>query len=271
MNFVTFHSTKKHGNMNVQKLHYPEGMPAEERKSQMEQHKKMLAEEIGMDFRKIFLPIQKNVKSQDRYPDGHTITLTEEIVKQYEDLYDFDYYADIAKITQETPYVAVANNIADCANVIAMNLKTQEAVVAHCGGDQMNRNLPLQAIDALGGKEKDIVVEISPFAHVLTYETGQPAWLSNREVWDQSLVMQNGVLFINQYRALERQLRLRKIPDQNIIWSPLDTKTCEELYSNSNANGPLQKKSDNGRFISGVVLMPAKEYNAPYIKTYSTR
>ena len=46
------------------------------------------------------------------------------------DLYDYDVYADIVKLTPETRNVAIAYPAADCAVVKAVNMKSNEVTLA---------------------------------------------------------------------------------------------------------------------------------------------
>lgn len=267
LNFVSFTSSKNEGQMNTAASFYPEGMTPAERKQIMEANKQKLGDRVGFDYKKLFIPIQKTSNKPDLYENGHTLILDNGIVNAYDNLYNFDYNCDIVKITRETPYVAIGYPMADCAIITAVNLKTEEAVMTHCGGEYINRYLPMQLIDSLGGKEEDIRVHVSPFAHTLNYRTGKPNWISDRQIWDGFLDFNANGLDINQLGALRKMLKQRMIDDKNIYFYPFDTTKDTRFYSNSNAYNGL--KEDAGRQLAGVVLTNERNYgNDPYVKVF---
>lgn len=268
LNFVSFTSSKNEGQMNTTASFYPEGMTPRERKEIMEANKKKLGERVGFVYKRLFIPIQKNADKPDLYENGHTLTLDNGIVTSYDNLYNFNYNCDIVKITRETPYVAIGYPMADCAVITAVNLKTEEAVMAHCGGEYINRYLPMQLIDSLGGNEDDIRVHVSPFAHSLHYRPGtKPTWVSDRQIWDGFLDFNVNGLDINQLGALRKMLKQRMIDDKNIYFYPFDTIKDSNFYSNSNANNGI--KEDEGRQIAGVVLTDERNYgHDPYVKVF---
>lgn len=267
LSFYSFTSSKKEGQMNTNKKFYPKDLTRDEIINMMENNKKKLAERVGFDWHKLFIPSQKSNNNPKTYNDGHTLLLTNGIVNSYSNLYDYNYECDIVKITRKTPYVAIAYPMADCAVITAVNLKTEEAVMAHCGGEHINRYLPMQLIDSLGGNEEDIRVHISPFAHNLHYPHHKPDWISNEIIWDNCLNYNLDGLFINQLQALKNMLMKRKIDLENLYIYPFDTTKDQNFYSNSNEyNG---KTEDAGRQIAGVVLINNKKYeNDQYMKKF---
>lgn len=271
LKYVSFDSMRAHGQMNTNKNFYPSFLGASDRKNIMNNNKQHLAEDVGFEsYKKIFIPIQKSTRNADKYKDGYCYTLTSEDVEKYEDLYDYDVYADIVKVTSETPGIAIAYPAADCAVIKAVNMKTNEAVLAHCGGEYMDRYLPMQTIDALGGDEKDIKVYVSPFAHSLFYsDANNLTWATNRNsVWFNCLEEkeENGMtsVRVNVYKALKNQLMERCISEENIVFSQFDTSKDNEFYSNSRQ---YQDKKFLGRFLSGIVLTEDKgQEQKPYVK-----
>ena len=254
---VDFNSTREFGQMNTAAVFYPEGMEADERKTQMREHKQALVSNFGLSYKNIFIPIQKNSKNPDKYEDGLCYTLTKEDVEKYDDLYDFDVNADIVKLTEETPNIALAYPVADCAVVKAINTKTNEIVLAHCGGEYIDRYLPMQTIDALGGSEKDIVVYVSPFAYSLFYtDENSLTWANNNEVWKGcKAIVDTGdqrSISINIYKALRRQLLERKILEENLHMSPYNIRKSDMFYSNSRG---YKDPSYKGRFLSGIAII----------------
>ena len=254
---VDFNSTREDGQMNTAAVFYPEGTSAEDRKTQMREHKQNLVSRFGLSYKNIFIPIQKNSKNPDKYEDGLCYTLTKEDVENYDDLYDYDVNADIIKLTPDTPNIAIAYPVADCAVVKAINTKTNEIVLSHCGGEYIDRYLPMQTIDALGGNEKDIVVYVSPFAYSLFYtDENSLTWANNNNVWKGcKAFIDNGEarsVSINVYKALRRQLLERKILEENLHMSPYNIRKCDMFYSNSRG---YKDPSFKGRILSGIAII----------------
>ena len=249
---VDFNSTREDGQMNTAAVFYPEGTSAEDRKAQMREHKQNLVSRFGLSYKNIFIPIQKNSKNPDKYEDGLSYTLTREDVKNYEDLYDYDVNADIVKLTPETPNIAIAYPVADCAVVKAINTKTNEIVLSHCGGEYIDRYLPMQTIDALGGSEKDIVVYVSPFAYSLFYDDESKLTWANCMLRVDNEGAETLSISINIYKALKRQLLERKILEENLHMSPYNIRKSDMFYSNSRG---YKDPSYKGRFLSGIAII----------------
>lgn len=254
---VDFNSSIKDGQMNSAASFYTEGMSVEARREIMNLNKQRLMDKMELNYKNIFIPIQKNRKTAYKYPDGTSYTLTKEDINTYDDLYNYDVYTDIVKLTPETRNIAIAFPAADCAVIKAVNTKTNEVVLSHCGGEYIDRYLPTQTIDALGGNEKDIKVFVSPFAYTLTYQ--DPAkliWANDARVWNgcKIFIENNGEvsLKINVYKALKKQLLERKILEDNLFISPYDITESELFYSNS--KGYLDKKYA-GRNLFGIAII----------------
>ena len=268
LRIVEFNSTREHGQMN--KNFYPKDMDGAEKTRLMHEHKQALMRDMGLSYKDIFMPIQKSSNNPDKYKDGLCYTLTPEDIVTYDDLYDYDVNADIVKLTPETRNVAIAYPVADCAVVKAVNMRTDEVTLAHCGGEYIDRYLPMQTIDALGGAEKDIRVYVSPFAYSLFYKNATKlVWANNPKVWEQCKEYDehNGItsVKIDVYKALRRQLLERRIPEENIYMSPYNISECDLFYSNSRG---YQDESFNGRFLAGIALVDNdhKIENKPHIK-----
>lgn len=255
LRIVEFNSNKNHGQMNT--AFYPKEMPKDEKIRLMHDNKQSIVGEMGLSYKNIFIPIQKNSKNPDKYEDGLCYTLTSDDVKNYDDLYDYDVYADIVKLTPETRNIVLAYPVADCAVVKAVNMKTNEIVLSHCGGEYIDRYLPMQTIDALGGNEKDIRVYVSPFAYNLFYsDAANLSWANNDKVWKEfkEYSEKDGItaVNVNVYDALKKQLLDRKIKLENMYFSPYDTSKSNMFYSNSRG---YQDESFKGRFMAGIGLI----------------
>lgn len=268
LRIVDFNSTREHGQMN--KAFYPKEMDGAEKTRLMQENKQSIVSEMGLNYKNIFMPIQKSSRNPDKYEDGLCYTLTPDDVKAYDDLYDYDVYADILKLTPETRNIALAYPVADCAVVKAVNEKTNEVVLSHCGGEYIDRYLPMQTIDALGGAEKDIKVYVSPFAYSLFYDNASNLkWANNDKVWEQCKEYDeqkgNTSVKIDIYKALKRQLLERKIKEENLFMSSYDISTCDMFYSNSRG---YNDESFKGRFMAGIALIDndKKIEEKPYMK-----
>lgn len=254
---VDFNSCIKNGQMNNSPSFYPEDMSKNDRIILMRLHKQSLMRKIGLDYRNIFIPIQKSNKTADKYEDGKSYTLTQEDINKYDDLYDYDVYTDIVKLTPETRNVAIAYPAADCAVIKAVNTKTNNVVLSHCGGEYIDRYLPMQTIDALGGNEKDIKVYVSPFAYTLAYQDeSKLVWANNPKVWNGCKEYQhingNKQLVIDLYKALKKQLIARKISEENLYISKNNITESDMFYSNSKS---YQDKKYAGRNLFGIALI----------------
>ena len=268
LRIVEFNSTRQHGQMNTS--FFKKEMEKEEKIKLMRDNKNGIMKEMGLNYKNIFIGIQKNSKNPDKYADGLCYTLTSDDVNNYDDLYDYDVYTDIVKLTSETKNIALAYPAADCAVVKAVNMKTNEIALAHCGGEYIDRYLPMQTIDALGGEEKDIRVYISPFAYTLFYENADNlTWANNDKVWDKCKKYDeiDGItsVKIDVYKALRRQLIERKIKEENLYISPYDISKSDLFYSNSRG---YKDESFKGRFLSGIALIDndTEIKEKPYIK-----
>lgn len=274
-NFVVFNSQVKHGQMNSAKAFYP-GLEdnATERTRLMRQHKQTIADEVGFDINDIFMSLQSDKNHQ--YIPGTTYTITEEDITKYEDLYYYDVWADTIKLTRKTPGVVIGFNVSDGANVIAMNTSTLEATSTFCSGAHINKGVPFTIASNLGGNPEDIMVDVSPFAYSIPFigneEVKEPTWVSNKQVWDECLMEKNGVLWIDQRKALLRQLEASGIKPENIY---VRENSLQNLnYYSSQRARMLSDHTQDGRFMHAVMYEregQEKEYEQDYIKKYPVK
>ncbi len=270
-NFVVFNSQIKHGQMNSAKQFYPglENDPAE-RKRLMIRNKILLGREIGFDRRNIFMANQKD--QNHPYVPGTSYIVTPEDVVEYHDLYDYNVWADTVKLTRNTPGVIIGFNVSDSANVIAMNLKTQEATSTYCSGSHINQGVPFTIASHLGGNPEDIVVDISPFAYLLPLVGEEPTWIDNSFVWKDCIIQKDGILYVDQKNALIYQLVQSGIKMEN-IYVRENSLQNPNYYSSQRAR-LTQDPSQDGRFMHAVMFEREGqeiEYSESYIKKYSVR
>lgn len=268
-NLNYFFSTIENGNMNTNKNFYEEGMTKEEIRNDFNLRRELLGKEKGFNGLKVLTPIQKSrpnlagkteeekkillEKYDSKYPDGHYVRITSDMIESYEDLYDLDIYSDILMMDSTITNVALAYPVADCPVVFAADTKNHVIAMAHCGGEYIDRELPGQLIDSLyeelDSDPCDICVYIGPHAQVdsFTYN-GFPSWIQNPNRWESCLSEARGMIHINMSMAIMKQLVERKIDLSTVYASELDTITNPMFYSNNRARFD---KTKAGRFYTG--------------------
>lgn len=272
-NLNYFFSTIQDGNMNTNAAFYKEGMTKEEIRNDFNLRRISLGKKAGFDGLKVVTPIQKSrpdfvasfqnkskeeqenmmKKYHSKYQDGYSVRVTSDMIQEYNDLYDFDIYADILMIGKELPGVALAYPVADCPVVFAEDTKNKVVAMAHCGGEYIDRELPSQVIDALrnetDARKDDILVHIAPHAQAESYTYDCiPRWMEHSNLWDGATYMKDEFLHIDMQNAIRKQLYRQGIKDSNIYVSFADTITDPRFYSNNAARFNLEKR---GRFYAG--------------------
>ena len=268
-NLKYFYTTIADGNMNTNKNFYPDYMTREDIKADFKERRIKLGERLGFDGLKILTPIQKSRpnlsgkteeekiallnKYNSMYEDGHSVFITNDMIYDYNDLYDLDIYADILMMDDSLRGVAFAYPVADCPVIIAEDKKNHVVSFAHCGGEYIDRDLPGQVIDSLymnlDSNPSDINVYIGPHAleESFTYDTF-PKFIRNEGNWVGCLREDNGLIHINMDRAIMMQLYQRGVSLDNINSVKLDTITNPMFYSNNRARFDKNKA---GRFYTG--------------------
>ena len=271
-NFVVFNSQVKHGQMNSNSAFYP-GLEdnTAERNKLMREHKQAIANEVGFNIDNLFMALQANANHP--YVPGTSYIITPEDIALYEDLYDYDVWADTVKLSRKTPGVAIGFNISDGANVIAMNKGTLEATSTFCSGAHINKGVPFTIASTLGGNPDDIMVDVSPFAYQIPFvgndEMKEPKWVSNQLAWADCLTEKDGILWIDQRKALLRQLEASGINPENIYVR--ENSLQNPAYYSSQRARLSNDKSQDGRFMHGIMYEregQEREYDQPYIKKY---
>ena len=296
LKFVVFNTNRAYGNMNAAKAFYPEGMSAEERSAAARANRSKIAEEVGFDLNRLFMTDQPKAPEMG----GSCYTVTKEDLENWKDLYAYGVTAHTAKITPDTPGVAIGFNLSGGANIVAMNTKTMEATSTFCKVQNIDARIPETIASATGGNPEDIIVVTSPFEHITPKynedKNWRPGWHKDNGVWDDAYYVDpdTNIIYYNQLKALKNQLLASGIKEQNIIWG-------EDSYYKTDSNGNfvypssqralmvpnlkhpgeflidpetgnyLNDTSQDGRFMQGVVLL--EETKEPYanedIKVYS--
>lgn len=274
-NFVVFNSQVKHGQMNAAPKYYP-GLEsnAAERKRIANQNKQNLAKEVGFNLDHLFM-----LEPDDQihiYVPGTSYILTPEDVANYDVLFNYSIWADTVKLTRKTPGVIIGYNVADGANVIAMNTNTLEATSTFCSGLDINQMVPFTIASTLGGHPEDIMVDVSPFAYYFPFVANdtmkEPDWISNKQIWSDCLAEKDGILWIDQKKALLRQLEASGIRPENIYVR--ENSFQNPNYYSSQRSRLSDDNSQDGRFMHGVMFElegQEKEYDQAYIKKYPVK
>lgn len=255
-----------------------------------------IAEEVGFDLNRLFMTNQPKVAVKG----GSCYTVTKEDLQNWENLYAYDVDAHTAKITPDTPGVAIGFNLSGGANIVAMNTKAMEATSTFCKVQNIDARIPETIASATGGNPEDIIVVTSPFEHITPRynedKNWRPSWHKDNGVWDDACYVDpdTNIIYYNQLKALKNQLLASGIKEHNIIWG-------EDSYYKTDSNGNfvypssqralmvpdlkhpgqflidpetgnyLNDPSQDGRFMQGVVLL--EETKEPYdnedIKVYS--
>ena len=157
-----------------------------------------------------------------------------------------------------------------------MNLKTYEATSTFCSGAHINKGVPFTIASQLGGNPDDIIVDVSPFTYDLPFigndDLKEPTWVSNKRNWEDCLSEKNGILWIDQKKALVRQLEDSGIKQENIFLR--ENSFQNPNYYSSQRARLTKNPSQDGRFMHGVLLVDEqddKEYNQQYIRKYAVK
>jgi copper oxidase (laccase) domain-containing protein len=203
------------------------------------------------------------VPKQDEYFKLHTpgqlCDATEFIcdyVQPGADLWDTDVPCDVLLVKNEIfeiiPDLALVYPVSDCPVLI---IRTKDTLsISHCGGAQIDRELPAMAIEAVREKigssnYDDIAVSIGPFAQPgsYVYDEGQPKYARNNNVWDGCLRQEGDLVYVDMINAIQKQI-YKKVCRHFFI-SKADTVTDDRFYSNCAGRLDPTKK---GRHLVGA-------------------
>lgn len=267
-NVTYFHSTMNHGNMNCTASFYPNEMSQAEIRMNFDQRRYLLGKEMGFNGYRILTAIQKKRpvftgKTEEeqeklmreylgKYPDGHYVMVTMDMVRMYPDLYDLDIEADILMMNPSTPDIVLAQPVADCPVVFVEDTKSHVVAMGHCGGEYIDRGLPGQIVDAVchetGCKMEDVRAYVGPHIHVddFTYDC-YPPFALHSDRWKNSIRTINGTIHIDLKNAVLMQLLERGVSLFHITCSTKNT-AHDNLYSHSSSRFD---ESKSGRFYTG--------------------
>lgn len=220
-------------------------------------HRQAFADIEGFDWHKMFMADQKNL-------NGSVFEITREYVDANPDGWS-DIFEDILMMRSNLTGVALGHPVADCAVVTAEDRKQGITAVAHCGGEMIDKRIPMMTIEALyreGSRSEDIFVNVGARAgSSWTYTENKPKWARDEQIWEKTgaivsgQIMKNGTMIdsyaIYQDNALAYQFAEVGILAENISWDSHDTIVDSEYYSNSAFSNGISHKL--GRQFIGAI------------------
>jgi len=276
VNLNYFYSTISDGTMSMNPKFYKEGMTSEEMKQDFTKRRIAFGETRGFDGLKIVTQSQKSKpllegatkkeeqilldKYNSKYPDGHYVKITEEMIEGIEDLHDLKIDADILMMDSLLPKTALAYPVNDFPVVFVEDTKNKVVAMAYCGGEYIDRFLPSQMIDAIreetDAKLRDISVYIGPHAKKESFVfCGIPKWVQNFSAWSEAITNQYGYFYVDMNNAITNQLLNQGIEACNIVVSSIDTVTDPKFYSYHEF---LSHKKEVGKFYTGCYYEKVK-------------
>lgn len=283
-NLHYFYTTIADGNMSIDKRFYDDTLSASDIKKDFILRRKIVGEREGFDGLKIITPIQKTEYSAEKnfggkrskftsYPDGAYVKITKDMIHSFTDLQDFYVFADIVMIHPKVPKVAVAYPVSDCPVLVAKGNKKQLAAVCYCGGEYIDRELPIQLIESLreeaDTKTKDISVYMGPHASRDSFidRCGFPEWMKNyNNVWGNGIVTDyRGHFYIDIETVIRRQLEKAGVSKDMIFSSLIDSGRDKEFYS---ASRNTYNEENQGYFYTGCFYDDKYENARNKVKKY---
>lgn len=258
MKYVNIVETgKRFGNMNSKPDFYPKEMSAEERKALFLANRMNAGKHFGFDGHNMFITLQEHV-GENSVEIGSSFEITPDFVESYSDGWDADIFEDILIVTDKVPGVVIGHPVADCPVVMMEDPINGVAAIAHCGGEMIDKKLPMMVADALvnayGSRDEDILTYVSACAGDGWTYNCFPKWATDSDIWKDGIVADvNGIFHIDLRKVIKKQLEERNIRLENIEFNMDDTITNPKYYSNS-ASSPYggNDASKAGRHYAGL-------------------
>ena len=239
-------SGNRYGNMNTQKIFYPEDYTSEMRWSEFLRRRLQFGAESGFDGHKMFMADQND-------KNGSWFEITKDYVEANPNGWT-DIPEDILIVTDKTPGVVIGHPVADCPVVMAYDLHHKALAIGHCSAELVDKKMPMFVIDALkesqASREEDIVTYVSACAgKSWTYDC-YPKWARDFRMWEDAITLEkDGLYHIDLKKVVLKQLHDAGIG--TIITNNIDTITHPEYYSNSAGRNNPEKRGRN--FAGGFV------------------
>lgn len=263
---INYSSNMNDGIISSAKIWYPY-LSVQEKNEIFLKRRMKLGNRIGFSGLNMIMNNQKNANNPDKYEDGKAILINKEMFKNAQDLYmGVDPICDIMMLSHETPGVSLMYAVADSPAITVEDPEQGILAFAHCGCEYIDRNLPMQTVEALqkeaGSKIENLRIYVGPYAHKENYiYAGYPAWAKNsmknyvlptkKEGFEQK-----ELYMIDIKGALAEQFSQVGIKQDKIYYSPEDTITGN-YYSNS-VSSPYyfdpenRQPNKNGRLVTGA-------------------
>ena len=195
--------------------------------------KENVGKKYGFNSKHIFQALQKTDTNKINYPDGKYVVLDDSYMDD-RDYFKKNIETDILIISEKYKNIVVGNQMADCPIVIVEDRKKGVSALSHCGATYINRELPIQTVQALikeyNSNLEDLYVYIGSCAKKENYIYDQyPNWATNKAVWENNIVKKSDGYHIDMNSAIENQLKRMGI--KNILSSDIDTITNDNYYS----------------------------------------
>lgn len=181
-----------------------------------------------------------------------------------------DVPEDMGIITKDAPGIVVGHAVADCPVIVMQDIVKGVTAVAHCGGAQIDRKLPMMMADALldfcESRDEDIATYVGACAGDSWSYVGLPRWATDWNMWlstggivfeEKNVKSKDGIyvpkLHINLRKTIAYQLEERNLPMDKVKFNMDDTITNPGYYSN-HASSPegLNQEEKAGRNFTGA-------------------
>lgn len=220
----------------------------EEIKNKFLKTKQKIAKKYNRDEYKVVRATQKNDINNLEYPDGQYLVVEEKNLKKNDYWYE-KLIADILIVPSTEKNITIGHQMADCPILIVEDRKKLVTAISHCGAKYINRELPIQTIEALEKEYhsnlEDLYVYIG--SHIrkenYIYDT-YPIWATNKEIWENNITKKDNKYFIDVTSAIAEQLTKKGI--KHIEISPINTATDSNYYSHyQSTRGQKEKNGQN--------------------------
>lgn len=260
MELMILNSTRYNGPMTGNSAFYKQGMSEEEIQADLLRRRNTIAFLYGFSGTSIIVP--KQDEKFKLHTPGQLFDATEFVCdNKNTDLWNTDEPCDVmllrSKAFKTVPGLVLAYPVSDCPVFIVATMEgkiIKTVSIVHCGGYQIDRGLPAMAIESIKEKlgivdNSEISIYVGPFAQPRSYvyDNGMPKFVTNNQYWDECIIQQNGLTYVDMKRAIEKQIQTKY--GRLLSMSNLDTVTDDRFYSN--CAGRLDP-SKNGRHLVGA-------------------
>lgn len=217
-------------------------------KEQFLKVKQLVAKKYNKNENKIVRATQKNNINNLEYPNGKYLVVEEKNLKNNDYWYE-KLIADILIVPSTENNIIVGHQMADCPILIVEDRKKLVTAISHCGATYINRELPVQTIEALEKEYDSNIDDLYVYigSHIrkenYIYET-YPIWATNKEIWENNIIKKDNKYSIDLTSAIVNQLIKKGI--KHIEISSINTATDSNYYSHyQSTRGQKEKNGQN--------------------------